>query len=490
MFLRQFFSNNLFDPDEFSNIFSSSVSSTSRGQSEMGSVCQRLCQLPHLIARYAEGEEGTFQPIEASGSVGGSGNLNIITPLQRLQLEEENFLSNKYLVQENQSKPGGVSTKDEKRGGRTKLRERESMSYADPEAGKECEICSAHDKTHYAIPCGHSACLKCWSRWLYSKEKSKGGSDSEENKKNSYYSSCMICQRKIKRIRRYSFSLVPQRAYENKVMEFTGQELANLAASLNVDEKAVAKNETSVESLQIAIDDSMERVIRSLLDVKDALDADVVSKLVTVEQHLYSLTRPESGTTMDALASVLAVECLTVGEVFHAYKRIFEEDDAISKWKAIELEVAKLKSAVGRVSTFLGLPETVSALENRDSSSHKLRAELLSLKEALLVITAPTSIIVQWKQIKQLLHKSSSSHHLVPGIIRVFGLINTSSLLDVSDVFEIIESAQQAKEKMDKTLNKLLNEDLAILLSRIDSIDMSESTLGDSSRATSSLVAA
>mmetsp|Transcript_5680 Transcript_5680/g.6513 ORF Transcript_5680/g.6513 Transcript_5680/m.6513 type:complete len:500 (+) Transcript_5680:170-1669(+) len=485
MSLRRFLSNTLFDINEYSNhLFSTNISTPTRqtvAQEEMGSMCQRLCQLPQLLVGLnanGELEENTFQPLDASDSGTGSGNLNIITPLQRQQLEEENYLSHKYLVQELPSK--NKNTNGLGMGAMIKSKSRDNMTYADPEAGKQCEICNSHDKTHYAIPCGHSACLTCWSRWLYS-NKNPAIESSESEKKNPYHSSCMVCARNIKRIRRYSFSLVPQRAYENKVMEFTAKELADLAASLSFREKSVSKtrNVANIESLQIAIDDSLERVIRSLLDVKDALDNEIVSKLITVEKHLYQLTRPEAGTTMDALASILAVECLTVGEVFQAYKKVFKDEDSISKWKAIELELAKLHSAINRAGSFLDLAETVEVLNSDGPASEQFKNDLKNLEETLSVVVSPTSITVQWNQIKELLHKASGNHHLVPGILRVFGLINTSTLLDISDTFEIIETAEKAKEKLDNRFGKLLEEDLPLLVSRINSAYSASHTNGE-----------
>lgn len=116
------------------------------------SLCQRICEFPHMILGLDSHARGAnLQPLNLEGS--GSSQ----TPLERLQKEElqnlfKLYCDEKSLQKTAQSKEKETSASDQ--------------TYNDAEAGKECEICNTHYKTHFAMSCGHSACVTCWSRWL------------------------------------------------------------------------------------------------------------------------------------------------------------------------------------------------------------------------------------------------------------------------------------------------------------------------------------
>ena len=220
------------------------------------------------------------------------------------------------------------------------------------------------------------------------------------------------------------------------------------------------KSESSKHDLSLVafqVDESLERVLRSLLDVKDAF-SDVVNKLETVEGHLYALTRPESGTTVDALASVLAVECVTVTEVITAYKSIFTKraSSSSASWKALEAEIDKLQLCVDQA--FAWLKKTQTIVPGAEGGPQPINSQegLEELEKSLQAIVAPTSIVGQWENVKQLVHKCSNNHHLVPGILSVFGLIQaTSSNIMESGTGTLSESTRKVVDLANKSKNAL-----------------------------------
>ena len=98
------------------------------------------------------GRAANLQPLNLEGSASSQ------TPLERLQKEELQNLFKLYCdeksLQKKQKAQKEAASKDV------------AQRYNDAEAGKECDICNTHFKTHFAVSCGHSACVTCWSRWL------------------------------------------------------------------------------------------------------------------------------------------------------------------------------------------------------------------------------------------------------------------------------------------------------------------------------------
>ena len=61
------------------------------------------------------------------------------------------------------------------------------------DAGRQCRICESECRrnTHFAMPCKHAACRRCWSRWLETAR------------------TCMICCSHVDAVHRFDLALVP-----------------------------------------------------------------------------------------------------------------------------------------------------------------------------------------------------------------------------------------------------------------------------------------
>ena len=268
-------------------------------------------------------------------------------------------------------------------------------------------------------------------------------------------------------------SVVPQKLYEIE----------------SKPQSSKTEDSQTLSLLALQVEEALERVLRSLLDVKDAF-SDVVNKLETVEGHLYALTRPETGTTVDALASVLAVECVTVTEVIATYKNIFTKraSSSSASWKALEAEIDKLQLCVNQA--LAGLTKVCAPSKGQadgqdkeelpgaegNSQSGETRKGVEEMEKSLQAIVASTSIGGQWESVKQLVHKCSNNHHLVPGILSVFGLIQATS----SNIMEsgtgtlsestrrVMELADKSKDALDIKLSTLMKESVPKVLAKVE----------------------
>jgi hypothetical protein len=289
----------------------------------------------------------------------------------------------------------------------------------------------------------------------------------------------------------------------------------------------------------LALDQGLERCVRAVLLAKERLGG-ISEGLITVESHLIGIARPDPGAeiTVDMLTSVLVVERSSVAEHLLAYQALFAEGQ---EWESLDLEVQALVASVrrtarlcdaaatarNRASAFAAaavpslpgglardvMDEQVSLrgdfLGDSSSSSSsfsskpaaarapaagatgeagkssragaaKARADkdLRAALEAARAVAAPMAVAAQWERLKSLLATCGPSAHLVPGIVRVFRLIQLPPIPgaanDTSDIpclaQRTLAQAAQRSAATDAAVTRELLPASAALLRRLEAV--------------------
>jgi len=421
------------------------------------------------------------------------------SPLYRQEQAEFNNLS-KYLLSEDQLDSSYASTSAKsntaKHGHASENRNTSSATAGEfQHAGEDCSICTMNAATHFALPCRHSACKSCFSRWLVNSKL------------------CMTCSTPIVNIQRYPTSVTPLTWYE--LMEQGGSDSAR--------QRAASDHNFSVRTR--LIDQSLDHCVRSILMVKDKLSK-VASDCHTVESHLFNITRPDANSrvTVDTLTSVLAVEQSNVVEALRFYQSIFSPG---REWDAMDQELKLLYQHIAAFAKLIDLavqaPGGDKRLEGRvlakaDSKTalvgqvHQKGDELLDeinldddsdcqnteqgglaeegqiqlskseLKDAIEtfeILVAQTSIVAQWNHLQSLLATVGPAQPLVPGVVRVLmlcGMINLNTPSDTENVDiaklarATMESATQKGCKTDHLISSELLPEALLVLERLRSM--------------------
>jgi hypothetical protein len=181
------------------------------------------------------------------------------------------------------------------------------------EAGQCCSICSSETRrsTHFAVPCRHAACERCWKLWL--KEQS----------------TCMMCCSHVACYRRFAYSLVPAQPHELQ-MQSSAFHLINNDL------------ETSIAGLAACF-----VTIKSLL-------SDVSEQLAEMDSHLGgSIWHMHP----DARKAVASVEMSAFGEHLAAIARIFAEagaeQDESAPFVALHAHMRALEAVLARLGRAL-----------------------------------------------------------------------------------------------------------------------------------------
>mmetsp|Transcript_25703 Transcript_25703/g.41445 ORF Transcript_25703/g.41445 Transcript_25703/m.41445 type:complete len:419 (+) Transcript_25703:58-1314(+) len=393
-----------------------------------GSLCERFCQFPQYLN---QGGSGAFvsEPgvgiARLPGTSSGDSRLavrthsssekehNAVSPLRRKEQQEESNLS-KYLLSRNDD-----------------LDDTEGMDITFSEIGSICDICSINTRTHFALPCYHSACKVCWSRWL------------------SNSKVCMTCATPVDKIQRYPLSVLPLTLYETESVE------------------KASKSKSSLVMATLVVEESLERCVRSILLVKDKL-GNIMEDLQTVESHLVNMTRPEPGTTItiETLTSVLAVERSSVIEQLNKYQAVFNKR---KEWDAMEQETAILMRSIKDLNKVL---DNSTGERGYDLPNEDVEKAI----DAFEFVTAPTSLVAQWDKLKLLLEKCGPDANLMPGIVRVFSLVHASHIQgsDSTDIpmkaQTVMSVALSKKHAVEQNLVKRLLPEASITLERLRSM--------------------
>jgi len=358
------------------------------------SMCQRLCQLPHYLSRIGEegeqnslffrGEGGIARLATESEFMAGrsttsqsSEESTLMSPLCRKDREEESNLA-KFFIQGQQSEESTRVAHEKS----LSASNNGSGSYED-EPGRPCFICTTNKCTHFALPCHHSACKVCWSRWLANSK------------------TCMTCAGEVESICRYSLDLVAHDLYE-------------LADDPSED--------MELRPCITLIEQSLERCIRALLMTKDKI-SETVESLQTVQAHLVGITKPDPHTTlnMDMLTSILVVERSNLVELLDNFDALFQKD---AEWVAMDQEIEALCQSISKVDTILE-----KSSNQKETGDDQAKGPILAqddIEAAVLVfesICAQTSIAAQWTHLEGLVAACGPSNHLLPSIVRLFSMI-------------------------------------------------------------------
>jgi len=342
------------------------------------------------------------------------------------------------------------------------------------DVGETCDICSINPATHFALPCNHRACKVCWGRWL------------------AEHQNCMTCTNHVRNIQRYPQNVLPLTSYE-------------------VEEADSLRKET------ILIDQTMERCVRSMLAVKDALGG-VVIGLEEIEKHLFNITRPAPGqvVTIESLTTVLAVERSSVLEQLQAMDEIFGKK---KEWENMDEELELLSNSVTTFNKLLdefldesaqreakGMERATSSDElllkdvedNGDDADGSYRPPSVPLNdqgqriskfavkkagidtkvsiEIFEILVAKTSLVSQWTRLREILDKCGPESNLMMGLMRIFGMIHISHVPNAraEDIptlaARVISKAQEKTEKTDSHLTNKLIPDAELTLERLRSM--------------------
>lgn len=281
----------------------------------------------------------------------------------------------------------------------------------------------------------------------------------------------------------------------------------------------------------LALDQGLERCVRAVLLAKERLGG-ISEGLITVESHLIGIARPDPGAeiTVDMLTSVLVVERSSVAEHLLAYQALFAKGQ---EWESLDLEVQALVASVRRTARLCDAAATArnrasafaaaaapappggldrDAVDEQvslrgdflgDSSSSsspssskagatgeggnesragaaKVRADkdLRAALEAARAVAAPMAVAAQWERLKSLLATCGPSAHLVPGIVRVFRLIQLPPIPgaanDTSDIPRLAQrtlaQAAQRSAATDATVTRQLLPESAALFRRLEAV--------------------
>ncbi|CAK8997303.1 E3 ubiquitin-protein ligase RNF149 [Durusdinium trenchii] len=310
------------------------------GARRQPSLCERVCQLPHLLLSDGGAARATFERDEATGmarlsGTGGSAK-DGLTALRRKEMHDEDNLA-KFLLADDKLRQSQRRKQQQQQEEEVELRPEVLQGI-----GSECDICSINVATHFALPCQHVACRACWGRWL------------------AEHPGCMTCTHPVHRLRRFPLDKLPLTAYEKQLEAQKAQD----------DKSGDASSPTDAFRMStVSVEQSLEHSVRSILLVKDKISS-MVTNLHTVESHLFNITRPEPGTqvTVDTLTSVLAVEQSSVVEQLAEYDEVFKRG---KDWDTMDQELAILLESLGTFSKLLDARFEAQDREERGSSDAK-----------------------------------------------------------------------------------------------------------------------
>ena len=222
------------------------------------------------------------------------------------------------------------------------------------DAGSACEICNDDDavRSHFAVPCRHTACGSCWGQWLECSDK------------------CMICGGHVEKSHRFAESVVPLSIQERLAKSPQAKTRKGDISEADALEMDVPELYLLNQTLEGVLAD----VIRDLVKTKDMVTT-IAEKIETCTEHLAAIP----GMDFDAQMSVIVVEKSTLGEALQALSGCLNRAHS-DAWAGTYTGVHRLQQEINKLGDMLdacsdeqptGLETTRRILQNCTASTLK-----------------------------------------------------------------------------------------------------------------------
>jgi len=308
------------------------------------------------------------------------------------------------------------------------------------DAGQPCEICNdqACVKSHFAMPCRHTACGDCWKEWLSRSDK------------------CMICGTRVSHSQRFSESVVPLSLAERVTRSPSLPGRHGPQGSPALEEEGVELPQLYMQNQRMQT--ILEELMGALVTTKGCLGG-ATEKIAQSESHLMALRGQP--TDLESQLSVVAVEKLMLREAFQALSDAFVSPSGQpgGKWAEVGEGTQSLQEEVDAMGEAL------------DAATDERPSGLEGTRSVLRTCSGPT-IKGQWTPMRaQLLQLH---HELIPSSLKCLAALGLTRQ-DMMDVAALSQGAamlrRQGEEeigKMDRLLAALLPE-VEVILVRVES---------------------